>query len=124
MRLWIKKQLHPKLHIIRLEEINSEQWTPNLDSLRARKLHIIRLEEINPEQWTPNPDSLRACIVVNTRSPSWGYLKVDSSETLSIFADKFPQNGSKNDLLVPRTTMGCPHEAPHVATPATLNPQP
>ena len=31
------------------------------------------------------------------------------------FGDKCPQNGSKNDLMVPRTTMGCPHEGPRVA---------
>ena len=43
---------------------------------------------------------------------SWGYLKVNSSETLSIFGDKCPQNGSKNDLMAPRTT---PHEGPSVA---------
>ena len=35
---------------------------------------------------------------LNTQGPSWGCLKVNSSETLSIFGDKCPQNGSKNDL--------------------------
>jgi len=42
--------------------------------------------------------------------PFVGYLKVNSSETLSTFGGKCPQNGSKNNLMVPRTTMGCPHE--------------
>ena len=51
-----------------------------------------------------------------TQGPSWGYLKVNSSETLSIFGAKCPQNGSKNDPIAPRTTLGCPHEGPSVAT--------
>ena len=55
-----------------------------------------------------------------TQGPSWGYLKVNSSETLSIFDDKCPQNGSKNELMVPRTTMGCPHEGPRVGKPTEL----
>ena len=49
-----------------------------------------------------------------TQGPSWGYLKVNSSETLSISGDKCPHNGSKNDLMVSRTTMGCPHQGPRV----------
>jgi hypothetical protein len=47
---------------------------------------------------------------VSTQGSSWGYLKVNSLETLSIFGDKCPQNGSKNDLMAPRTTLECPHE--------------
>ena len=47
--------------------------------------------------------------------PFVGYLKVNSSETLSFFGDKCPQNGSKNDLMAPRTTLECPHEGPSVA---------
>ena len=31
-----------------------------------------------------------------------------------IFVDKCPQNGSKNDPMVPRTSVGCPHEGPRV----------
>ena len=45
------------------------------------------------------------------------YLKVNSQETLSIFGDTCPKNGSKNDPMVPRTTLGCPHEGPRVAPP-------
>ena len=44
-----------------------------------------------------------------TQGPSWGYLKVIFSETLSTFGDKRPRNGSKNGLRAPRTGMGCPH---------------
>ena len=70
---------------------------------------------------------------VSTQGPSWGYLKVNSSETLSIFGDKCPQNGSKNEHRAPITSMGCPHIGPFVLmsklleaerawnTPATLN---
>jgi hypothetical protein len=47
---------------------------------------------------------------------SWGYLEVNSSETLPIFGDKCPQNGSKNDLIAPRTTMECPHQGPYVVS--------
>ena len=52
----------------------------------------------------------------STQGPSWRYLKVNSSENLSIFGEECPQNGSKNDLMVPRTTMGCPHEGPRVVS--------
>ena len=51
---------------------------------------------------------------VPTQGSSWGYLNVNSSETLSIFGDKCPQNGSNNDLMAPRTTLECPHEGPSV----------
>ena len=50
-----------------------------------------------------------------TQGSSWWYLKVNSSETLSIFGDKCLQNSSKNDLMAPRTTLECPHEGPSVA---------
>ena len=43
-----------------------------------------------------------------TQGPSWGYLN---------FGDECPQNGSKNDPMVPRTTLGCPHEGPRVVRP-------
>ena len=46
---------------------------------------------------------------VSTQGPSWGYLKVNFSETLSIFGDKRPRNGSKNGEMAPRTGMGYPH---------------
>ena len=40
-----------------------------------------------------------------TQGPSWGYLKVNFSETLSTFGDKRPRNGSKNEDGIP------PHRA-------------
>ena len=49
-----------------------------------------------------------------TQGSSWGYLKVNSAEILSIFGEKCPQNGSKNDLMAPRMTLECPHEGPSV----------
>ena len=52
----------------------------------------------------------------STQGPSWGYLKVNSSETLSIFGDKCPQNGSKNEEMAPRTKTGYPHIGPFVAS--------
>ena len=55
----------------------------------------------------PNPGS--------TKGPSWGYLKVKVSETLSIFGDKRPRYGSKNGEMAPRTGTGCPHIGPFVA---------
>ena len=55
-----------------------------------------------------------------TQGSSWGYLKVDSSETLSIVGDKCPKNGSKNDLMAPRTTLECPHEGPYVVSSTTM----
>ena len=57
----------------------------------------------------------------STQGPSWGYLKVNSSETLSIFGDKFPQNGSKNEQRAPRTSMGCPHIWPFVGALQGMN---
>ena len=49
-----------------------------------------------------------------THVPSWGYLKVNFSESLSIFGDECPQNGSKNEPMTPRTNLECPHEGPRV----------
>ena len=43
-----------------------------------------------------------------------GISKVNFQETLSIFGDKCPQNGSKNEQRAPRTSMGCPHIGPSV----------
>ena len=43
-----------------------------------------------------------------------GIPKVNFTETLSIFGEKCPQNGSKNGLRAPRTGMGCPHIGPSV----------
>ena len=51
---------------------------------------------------------------MSTQGPSWGYLKVNFSETLSIFDDKRPRNGSKNGEMAPRTGTGCPHIGPLV----------
>ena len=34
----------------------------------------------------------------------------------STFDDKCPRNGSKNDTMAPRTTLGYPHEGPSVGT--------
>ena len=53
-------------------------------------------------------------VTTTTQGPSWEYLKVNLSETLSIFGDKCSQNGSKNDKMAPRTTRRCPHEGPRV----------
>ena len=55
-----------------------------------------------------------------TQGPSWGYLKVNFSETLSIFGDKRPRNGSKNGEMAPRTGTGCPHIGPFVDLPLLL----
>ena len=49
-----------------------------------------------------------------TQGPSWGYLKVNFSEMLSIFGDKRPRNGSNNGEMAPRTGTGCPHIGPFV----------
>ena len=59
---------------------------------------------------------------VSTQGPSWGYLKVNSSETLSVFGDKCPQNGPQNALMAPRTTLECPHEGPSVSAPPLRQP--
>ena len=45
-----------------------------------------------------------------TQGPLWGYLKVNFSETLSIFGDKCPRNGSKNEQTAPRTNTAYPHK--------------
>ena len=58
----------------------------------------------------------------STQGSSWGYLKVNSSETLSFFGDKCSQNGSKNDLMAPRTTLECFHEGPSVVAPTRYKP--
>ena len=53
-----------------------------------------------------------------TQGPSWGYLKVIFSETLSIFGDTFPQNGSKNEPGMPpqRASRGLWFLAAHTPT--------
>ena len=50
----------------------------------------------------------------STQGPTWRYLKVNFSETLSIFGDNRPRNGSKNGEMAPRTGTGCPHIGPFV----------
>ena len=57
-----------------------------------------------------------------TQGSSWWYLKVNSSETLSIFGDKCPRNGSKNEEMAPRTKTGYPHIRPFVGTSARALP--
>ena len=49
-----------------------------------------------------------------TQGPSWGYLKVNFSETLSTFGDKCPRNGSNNGSTAPSTGLGYPHIGPFV----------
>ena len=48
-------------------------------------------------------------VLLTTQGPSWGYLKVNCSETLSTFGNKRPRNGSKNEEMAPRTRTGYPH---------------
>ena len=84
------------------------------DTIRAaedRDIFKEKLEEIG-EKMAPSI----ACntleevpLTQSTQGSSWGYLKVNYSETLSSFGDKCPQNGSKNDLMAPITTLGYPH---------------
>ena len=57
---------------------------------------------------------------LTTRGPLWGYLKSQLSETLSIFGDEYPQNGSKNEHgMPPRRAFVvsevplCPHSGLH-----------
>ena len=59
-----------------------------------------------------NPKKVLVC--GTTQGPSWGYLKVNFSETLSIFGEKRPRNGSKNGEMAPRTGTGYPHIGPFV----------
>ena len=47
--------------------------------------------------------------------PFVGVFKSQFQEAFSIFGDKCPQDGSKNDQMVPRTALGCHHEGPLVA---------
>ena len=79
-------------------------WAPK--SMRLQSKQVSRIQQA----------------FVTTQGPSWGYLKVRFQETLSSFGDKCPQNGSKNDPMVPRTTLGCPHEGPRVDTPRLTKP--
>ena len=79
------------------------------------KHRLVKIGRIDgPTAWSlmQGAEELRGA----TQGPSWGYLKVNSSETSSIFGDRCPQNGSKNDLMAPRTTLECPHERPSVGT--------
>jgi hypothetical protein len=62
---------------------------------------------------SPPPPPFLDC----SRGPSWGYLKSHFSRDLVNFRDECPQNGSKNDPMAPRTTLGCPHEGPRVVLP-------
>jgi len=50
----------------------------------------------------------------NHARPCVGVFKSPFPRDLVIFGDKFPPNGSKNDPMVPRTTLECPHEGPGV----------
>ena len=90
----------------------------------ANGLKNVDLRRLLPALWrglSCAPIRRLSGCMCTTQGPSWGYLKVNSSETLSFFGDEYPQNGSKNDQMVPRTTMGCPHEGPRVVqAPAPL----
>ena len=86
-------------------------WGTSLDMIGHDNVNEdARLTEILPPTHL-GPDGRQSKA---TQGPSWGYLKVNFQETLSFFGDKCPQNGSKNDPMVPRTTLGCPHEGPRV----------
>ena len=63
---------------------------------------------------TDIPGYDRRCTKQPRKAIRGGISKVDFQETLSIFGDKCPQNGSKNDPMAPRTTLECPHEGPSV----------
>ena len=63
--------------------------------------------------WDENFLHSRTCSE-STQGPSWGYLKVNFPETLSIFGDKRQRNGSKNGEMAPRTKTGYPHIGPFV----------
>jgi hypothetical protein len=52
--------------------------------------------------------------VMTAQGPSWGYIKVNFSETLSIFGDKRQRNGSNNGSMAPSTGLGYPHIGPFV----------
>ena len=61
-----------------------------------------------------DPLTPKVTCVKSTQGPSWGYLKVNDSETLSFFGDECPQNGSNNEPMAPTTNLECPHEGPRV----------
>ena len=50
-----------------------------------------------------------ACCTHPRKALRGGISKVNFQETLSIFGDEYPQNGSKNEPRAPRTSLGCPH---------------
>ena len=102
-----------------LEEAGSRvvgNTKPTTQNPKPELLHATRYT-LHTTYYTPHPRRgiLNQTPVLSTQDSSWGYLKVISSETLSIFGDKCPQNSSKNDLMAPRTTLECPHEGPSVA---------
>ena len=79
-------------------------------------LHISKVEPSSKVDLDSQPAAMltAACRCLATQGPWWGYSTVNFTETLSFFGDKCPQNGSKNGQMVPRTTLGCPHEGPRV----------
>ena len=75
---------------------------------RTRRMRLVEISQLCRKP------ANRPCFRHTTRGPLWGYLKVNFSETLSIFGDKRPRNGSKNEEMAPRTKTGYPHIGPFV----------
>ena len=65
------------------------------------------------EAWFRRTTSKPKVSMVHAR-PFVGVSQSQYFRDLVILSDKCPRNGSKNDTIVPRTTLECPHEGPRV----------
>jgi len=103
-----------------LHEVNRKPATvstlkgPHINKIMHRTKHTGKPGGV--EGGSIRSARLPTCVrhTLTTQGPSWGYLKVKFSETLSIFGDKCPGNGSNNGSMATSTGLGYPHIEPFV----------
>ena len=120
--LWSKVVVQSILQTPRLNRFSREERNPfrgSRDHLRLAEGGALPYEGDRHCRgvWCPSTSECGVAPFQATQGPSWGYLNVHSSEALSFFGDKSPQNGSQNGQTAPITGTGCPHEGPSVDLP-------
>jgi hypothetical protein len=112
--------LKPQTPDPRPQTQNPKPETPNPEPQTPNPKLQPQTPNLRPQTPNPKEQSIAGsvCVPVSSRTPtqgpSWGYFKVNCSETLSFFDDKCLQNGSNNEPRAPRTNLECPYKGPRV----------
>ena len=78
------------------------------------KIKLSNLRSMCRALWREELSKVAASPEVPPKALGGGISKVNFQETLSIFGDKCPQNGSKTAPTAPSPHLGCPHEGSRV----------